>query len=229
MFLQALVPDSLQVSFTTPPSNSLSSVVSTYLHRARHTFASLYSSRDISQTKDIQSLASFFNSAESPAFASLDLSTIHDIRHTYGSSSNEYIQVADTLRTYLEQILDDNNFNLAIIALPPPSTSLFRRQDPAPPHTPSPLPQQPIGSISACFTTLDVCNNSTSSCSGRGTCVQASKAGRTCFVCSCDVTKIGEGNKVKTVTWAGQSCERQDVSGYVNSSAPYSVLWLNSL
>ena len=30
------------------------------------------------------------------------------------------------------------------------------------------------------------------------------------------------------MTWAGQSCERQDISGYVNS-APYSLLWLNSL
>ena len=189
----------------------------------------MYSSRDMSQPKDIQSLVSFFDSAESPAFASLDLSTLHEIRHTYGSSSNEYIQVADTLRAYLEQILDDNNFNLAIITLPPRSTSsLSKRQDPAPSHTPSPSPQQPIGSISACFTTLDVCNNSTSSCSGRGTCVQASKAGRTCFVCSCGVTKTGEGNKLKTVTWAGQSCERQDVSGYVNF-APYLVLWLNSL
>jgi hypothetical protein len=232
MFLQALVPDSLKVSFTltTPPSFSLSSVTSTYLHRARHSFASLYSSRDVGQPKDIQSLASFFDSEESPAFASLDLHTLHDIRHTYGSSSNEYIQVVDMLRAYLEQILDDNNFNLAIITLPPPSTtSLFKRQDPPPSHTPSPSPQQPIGSISACFTSLDVCNNSTSSCSGRGTCVQASKAGRTCFVCSCGVTKTGEGNKVKTVTWAGQSCERQDVSGYVKSSAPYSVSWLNSL
>ena len=196
-------------------------MTSTYLHRARHSFASLYSSRDIDQPKDIQSLVSFFDSAESPAFASVDLSTLHDIRHTYGSSSDEYVQVADTLRAYLEQILDDDNFNLAIITLPPPSTSsLFKRQPPVPSHTPSPSPQQPIGSISACFTTLDVCNNSTSSCSGRGTCVQASKAGRTCFVCSCGVTKTGEGNKVKTITWAGQSCERQDISGYVNS-APY--------
>ena len=230
MFLLALVPDSLQVSFTltTPSSISLSSVISTYLHHARHSFASLYSSRDI-HPKAIQSLVSFFDSAESPAFASLDLSTLHDIRQTHGSSSDEYIQVADTLRAYLEQILDDSNFNLAIITLPPPSTSsLFKRQAPAPSSTPSPTPQQPIGSISACFTTLDVCNNSTSSCSGRGTCVQASKAGRTCFVCSCGVTKTGEGNKVKTVTWVGQSCERQDVSGYVNS-ASYSVLWLNSL
>ena len=220
MFLQALVPNSLQVSFTliTPPYISLSSVTSTCLHRARHSFASLYSSRDIKQPEDIRSLVSFFNSAESPAFASLDLSTLHDIRQTHGSSSDEYIQVAGTLRAYLEQILDDNNFNLAIITLPPPSTSLFRRQAPAPSQTPSPSPQQPIGSISACFTTLDVCNNSTSSCSGRGTCVQASKAGRTCFVCSCGVTKTGEGNKVKTQTWAGQSCERQDVSGYVNAS-----------
>lgn len=198
--------------------------MSTYLHRARHSFASLYSSHDFDQPKDIQSLVSFFDSAESPAFALMDMSTLHDIRQIHGSSSDEYSQVADRLRAYLEQILNDDNFNLAILTLPLPS--LLKRQAPIPSNTPS--PQQPIGSISTCFATADVCNNSTSSCSGRGTCVQASKAGRTCFVCSCGVTKTGEGNKVKTVTWAGQSCERKDISAYVNF-APYSVLWLNSL
>jgi len=226
MFFQAVVPHTLRLSFTltTPPSvsmSSLSSVISTYLHRARHSFASLYSSYDFGQSKDVQSLVSFFDSAESPAFASMDLSALHDIGQTYGPSSDEYLEIADKLRAYLEQIVDDDSFNLAILALPRPSApSLFKRQTtqqsqtPVPSHTPS--PQQPIGSISTCFTTLDVCNSSTSSCSGRGTCVQASKAGRTCFVCSCGVTKTGEGKKVKTVTWAGQNCERKDISGYVN-------------
>lgn len=220
MFSQAVLPDSLRISFTltTPPSMSIPSLSSsTYLHRARHTFGSLYSSHDLGQSKDIQSLVSFFDSAEGPAFASIDLSTLHDIGQTYGWSSDEYIQVTDKLRSYLEQIFYDDSFNLAILTLPPPSApSLLKRQTPQQSQTPFPLPQQPIGSISACFTTLDICNNSTSSCLGRGTCVQASKAGRTCFVCSCGVTKTGEGNKVKTVTWVGQSCERMDISGYVN-------------
>jgi len=209
--LQAVVPDSLRVSFTltTPLLMSLSSATSTYLHRARHMFASVYSSHDFGQLEDIQS---FFDSVESPAFASMDLSTLHDIRETYGSSSDEYMQVADKLRAYLDQMLNDDNTNLAIVTLPLPSAqSLFKRQTPQ--QSQSPSPQQPIGSISGCFTTLDACDNSTSSCSGRGTCVQASKAGRTCFVCNCGVTKTGEGNQVKTVTWVGQSCERQDISG----------------
>ena len=228
MFLQAVVPDSLRASFTltTPSPNLLSFVTSTYLHRARHSFASLYRSHDFGQARDIQSLVSFFDSAETPAFALMDLSTLHDVRQTHGLSSDGYIQVAEKLRAYLEQILDDDNFNLAILTHPSSTPSLFKRQGPVPSHTPS--PQQPIGSISACFTTVDVCNNSTSSCSGRGTCVRASKAGRTCFVCSCGVTKTGVGNKVTTVTWAGQSCERKDISAYVNF-APYSDLWLNSL
>ena len=201
---------------------SLSSVASTYLSYARHSFASLYNPHDFRQPKDIQSLVSFFDSAESPAFASLDLSTLHDIKQTYGSSSDEYIQVADKLRAYLEQILNDDDLNLAILTLPVSSTSsLLKRQTPVESQIPVP-PQQPIGSMSACFETVDVCNNSTSSCSGRGTCVQASKAGRTCFVCSCGVTKTGEGNMVKTVTWAGQSCERKDISGYVSSNSLWS-------
>jgi len=43
--------------------------------------------------------------------------------------------------------------------------------------------------------------------------VQATKAGRSCFVCTCSVTKTGQGNRVKTEKWVGESCERLDVSG----------------
>src|ERR1700678_2830262 len=104
MFLQAVVPDSLRVSFSlnTPSSMPIT----------------------------------FFDSAGSPAFPLTEFSTLHDIRQTHGSSSNEYIQVADKLRAYLEQIIGDDNFNLAILTLPPPSLS--KRQ--APQQSPSPLP-----------------------------------------------------------------------------------------
>ncbi len=115
-------------------------------------------------------------------------------------------------------LVQDDRATFAILTYATSSSaSLLKRDAPQESQVPFPLPgpQQPIGAISTCFTSLDSCNNSTSSCSGRGQCSQASKAGRTCFVCTCGATTIGEGNKVKTTYWAGESCERKDISRYV--------------
>jgi len=40
--------------------------------------------------------------------------------------------------------------------------------------------------------------------------LQASKAGKTCFVCACNQTTTPNG---KTQTWVGDACERKDISG----------------
>ena len=40
--------------------------------------------------------------------------------------------------------------------------------------------------------------------------MKASKAGMTCFICACTATKDSMG---RTENWAGEACERKDVSG----------------
>jgi len=40
--------------------------------------------------------------------------------------------------------------------------------------------------------------------------MQASKAGKTCFVCACNQTSTANG---KIQTWVGDACERKDISG----------------
>jgi hypothetical protein len=108
--------------------------------------------------------------------------------------------------------LSKPNIHLALLMFSP-STSPRRRQAQPPQQSPlppqSPIPQQPISGVSTCFTSADVCANSTNSCSGRGECLQASKAGRTCFICACSKTT----DKGKTQTWVGDACERKDISG----------------
>jgi hypothetical protein len=94
-----------------------------------------------------------------------------------------------------------------------PSILLNKRQAQPPQQSPlppqSPVPQQPISGVSTCFASADICTDSTNSCSGRGQCLQASKAGRTCFICACSKTS----DKGKTQTWVGDACERKDISG----------------
>ncbi|EDR11558.1 uncharacterized protein LACBIDRAFT_313887 [Laccaria bicolor S238N-H82] len=217
---QAVLPSSLELAFTLPmpqadPILSLSSVISTYMHRARHTYSSLYS--HLGQLEDIDVLSSFFDSTEDSAFAAVELTKLQELRETHGSSSDEYTHLVNDVRSFLERVVDAAELNLAILTFDSSSSSSFERRQAQPLQSQSPFPnppaQQPIGSVSTCFTTLDICNNSTTSCSGRGQCVEASKAGRTCFICTCGVTKTGKGSKVKTERWAGQSCERKDVSG----------------
>ncbi|KAL1672912.1 hypothetical protein EV122DRAFT_271160 [Schizophyllum commune] len=200
-----------------PPVDSLYSVISTYLNRARHAFSSVFDGSDLpSWTKDgLSSLVEFTRSASAAGenfFAAMECTTLRDIRHAHGKDSAEYATAVAQIRDLLA-----GNHRIAVISFPRGSASNLKRapspqesQSPFPPSRPP--PQSPIGSVSTCFEDADVCSNSTDSCSGHGSCVQASKTGRTCFVCACAATKTGEGLQTKTEYWAGDSCERKDVS-----------------
>jgi Domain of unknown function (DUF3844) len=172
----------------------------------------LLSSESLWRLDDVDELSEFFDSADGPAFAALEVSKLQDIRRKHGSSSTEYRAFASKLRLFLEDAIQHRpNFNIAVLTFKGPS--LEARSPQQSPLPPSPMPQEPIGGISTCFTTEESCKDNTTSCSGRGQCVKASKSGRTCYVCACGVTTTGKGNKVKTDKWAGESCQKKDVSG----------------
>ena len=218
-FVQILVilPEAVQFGFTleTPPSTpvfSLSSVISTYLHRASHVFTSLFPSSLVESLDDVRTLVSFFDTSEGPAFAAVDLSRLHELDE---ESPEEASQIIHELRVFLNQVAQEG-YSLAVLTYSPSPSSSFDKRQPIESQAPLPStapPQQPIGAISTCFTSLESCKNSTNSCSGRGQCVKASKAGRTCFVCNCGITQTGKGKHIKTEYWAGGKCERKDISG----------------
>jgi len=143
---------------------------------------------------------------------------LSELRQTYGRTSEQYSHTADNIRAFLKRAFNEHGLHVALVTFSPPSHSHARRE-PSPQESQSPLPsdrpppQEPIGSISTCFVTASACANETNSCSGRGQCVEATKSGRTCYICMCGVTKTGQGSQVKTDRWVGQSCERKDVSG----------------
>ena len=235
-----MIPSSMKPSFSlsdSPSVSSLSSLISTYLHRARHAYASTYSepshiSQGIPRFLDIFSVSStatetfisetsalsdFLDTDEASTdkFAAFELKGLSHIAEAYGRSSEEYKLAARTTRAVLESALSKPNINIALLTFSA-STPIGKRlvqppQSPLPPP-PSPVPQQPIGGVSTCFLSAEICVNSTNSCSGRGQCLQASKAGKTCFVCACNQTMTSDG---KTQTWVGDACERKDISGFV--------------
>lgn len=219
--ISVILPDSLPLAFTMvsptyTPIFSASSIISAYLNRANYLFPSVFPSKQFVHLDDIHALEAYFNTSEEPSFAAIDLSNLLAMSKTSDQSNKE--ELIRGLRSFLEHISQDDRYNLAVLTYATPSSTLLFKRDTHESQAPFPSvvpPQLPIGSISTCFTSSDACNNGTSSCSGRGQCVEASKAGRTCFVCLCGFTISGKGKNVKTEYWAGEKCERKDISGYV--------------
>lgn len=234
----------MKPSFSVPTlSYPPASLISTYLSRAQHTYSSVYSAEASSSPSaparlldlfgvlpetpastqfisELQSLSSFLDSTPSSdsSFAAVEMAGLTKLRLALGTTSEEYKLASEATKSVIASALSQpDKINLALLTFSP--HQVLRRQPqqsqtPLPPYHPT--PQEPISSISTCFATADACTNGTSTCSGRGECVQASKAGRTCFVCACGTTKTGEGNNVKTEIWVGEKCERKDISGSVH-------------
>ena len=157
-------------------------------------------------------LVSFVETEETDAFGAFSLSGLSAIRSEYGAESELYSLGAETLRTILASTLLKSQINLVLLTYPSITTHVSRQDQLQPPQQsplPIPSPQLPLSGSSTCFADLDACTGNTSSCSGHGECIQASKAGRTCFVCSCLSTRDESDRKTD---WAGEQCERQDVS-----------------
>jgi hypothetical protein len=144
-------------------------------------------------------------------FGAFRITGLRIIADAYGRESEQYAAAAASLAAALRSALTKPRLNMVILAFPGTRTGVERRQDQSP--LPSSAPVPPVGSDVLCFTSEEACSNSTSSCSGHGECVEAIKAGRTCFTCACEATRDSNG---RTQYWAGGKCEREDVSGYVH-------------
>lgn len=147
------------------------------------------------------------SSSTSGKFGAFELKGLAEIQRGFGSGSEQYRVAADSLRALIESAIAKRSINLAVLTHAPSSRE---KREPQQSPIPSPLPNQPISSISTCHSSQEICEDETSSCSGHGGCVEVSKAGRACFICACSATKDSMG---RTENWAGEACERKDISG----------------
>lgn len=146
-------------------------------------------------------------------FGAFRITGLRTIADAYGRESEQYTMAASSLTAALRSVVSkEPHFNMVIFTYPETRAggAVERRQDQSP--LPSPVPLPPVGSDALCFTSEEVCSNSTDACTGHGACVEVNKAGRTCFTCACKPTRNSAG---RTQYWAGRKCERKDVSGYV--------------
>ena len=226
-----VIPKKLDPTFEIPSTSSvtsLDSLISTFLHRAPFTYSQIFSEAsypahgvprllDIFSVpststrtfmSEISTLLDFVESdSTSGRFGAFELKGLGEIQRAFGSDSEQYRVAADSLRAIIQSAIAKGSINLAVLTHSPDSHG---KRAPQQSPIPSPLPNQPISSISTCYDSEETCGDATSSCSGRGQCVEVSKAGRTCFICACAATKDSKG---RTENWAGESCERKDVSG----------------
>ena len=207
-----VIPSSLRKSSfsisSTPTPDSLSALFSTYVDRAHHVYSLVYET-SAPAPRLVNSLKDYLN-GEFPVdrFAAFDFTVLSMLKQHRDTEEIREAYVA--LRDTLSALAARSDVKLAIVSVPAPNT-LARRQPPQSPLPPPlPHPAEPIDSISTCYASADTCGNATNSCSGHGECVAASKAGKTCFVCACAATKDSKGRQE---FWAGNACERKDVSG----------------
>lgn len=151
------------------------------------------------------------NAAGYENFGAFELSGLKGLADQYGAESASYQTAVKMVQAIFASALSRDNLKLAVITYPA-QPEFSKRTDPpqSPLPPPGTHPAEPISAISTCFQSEDVCSNSTDSCSGHGECIVATKLGRTCYICACSPDRDEGG---KTTVWAGQACERKDVSG----------------
>lgn len=226
-----VVPSTFKPSFSFSESQSepLSSFLKTCIRRASHVYAHVVSEPSIPTQgipraldtfsaptpvneaflAEMSTLVNYLDSAPaSDRFAALELTGIARLAASYGKSSEQYKLATETLQAAIEVALADKSVHFALVTYTPSSqrrSPLFADQSAA--VTPS-LPF--VKALSSCFNSYLACTDATNYCSLHGECTNITRAGQECFVCACTTT-ISEAGKVQN--WAGEMCERKDVSG----------------
>lgn len=218
---------------------SLYPLVETYVHRASELYTNVYtdfspisspsrtrlldifSAPTTANRKFITSLSALVDylDAETSSsfgyenFAGFELVGLSDLASQYGTRSESYQTAVKALQAVFASAMRRKDLKFAVLTFAPASAA-SKRADDDDPQTPmvppAAPPAAPISAISGCFASAATCSNATDSCSGHGECVAATKLGRTCYVCACAATVNEKGRKED---WAGQACERKDISG----------------
>ncbi|CAE6419100.1 unnamed protein product [Rhizoctonia solani] len=154
---------------------------------------------------------SWAKSTEAPSFATFEITALDLLAEEFGRDSEQYRKAVDVIE-WLSILGWHEGETYSLIVTPntePVGHSYHQaRNIAAPIERRAPAP----GSVPiySCFQSAETCGNATSACSGRGSCVLVSRAGRTCYTCRCEPSRSQDG--MTTTYWAGQQCERKDVS-----------------
>ncbi|CCO29418.1 putative protein C1709,03 [Rhizoctonia solani AG-1 IB] len=154
---------------------------------------------------------SWSKSTETPNFATFEITALDLLGEEYGRDSEQYRKAVDVIEWL--SILgwhEGETYSLIVTPKTEPEGHSYHQIRGAVSSIERRAPVSGSVPIYSCFKSADSCGNATSSCSGRGSCVSVSRAGRTCYTCKCEPSRSKDG--MTTTYWAGQQCERKDVS-----------------
>jgi len=242
-YAEEIVPASLEPSFTIPhppPTQSFLDLLNTYVEHAysvfdrvrfsishpslhKQPYKALLDTFDLAASESssifTQELEELVNAVEESTKAEQEdtlfvfaLDGLSRIEEEHGRNSDVYEAAAQALKGLLSH-KSLTSRKLALLVIPSEPRLTARSDSAARQFNERSIPL--VHSKSQCFSSEEVCTNSTYSCSSRGECIKATRAGKTCFSCSCYSTKDDAG---RTVDWAGQMCEREDIS------VPFTIL-----
>ncbi|OBZ70666.1 Transcription initiation factor IIA large subunit [Grifola frondosa] len=187
-----VIPSTLKLAFTLaskPSLSSLSILIPSYIDRAQHVYSHVFSQASAPSIPPTAEILSVLSPTFAPYLA--EMTALVDFLESDEVPTDKFAAFALTgSQRWRSSTGAQPGLKLAVVTVP--MDALVKRQDTdasdllQPPQSPlpgpSPGPAEPIGSVSTCFESAAACGNATDGCSGHGECVQASKAGKTCFV-----------------------------------------------
>ncbi|KAG8948161.1 hypothetical protein FRC04_009960 [Tulasnella sp. 424] len=160
--------------------------------------------------EEIEGKSKATSSPDEDKFSAFEVKGLAELEKAQGRESEQYITAAKSMQAVLSNP-NLQNRQVAIVVVPPETS---RRQKRAPQSAAdssllTASNNKVVFSTSTCFKSNETCTDKTSGCSGHGSCNPVTIAGKTCYTCSCAVTKNDKGRRQ---WWAGQACERLDMS-----------------
>ncbi|VDB85235.1 unnamed protein product [Peniophora sp. CBMAI 1063] len=223
-YIKDVIPTTLPAALTLrythfDPSNLLKSLTA----RASHIYSTLTSSEPSYTTAfpaSVDAFAAHFDAEEflstlAPLVAFLeedgsDKFGVFELKGLSKLTGEMRDMAVQTARATIESAMARKDLKLVVLSAPsfaPPSAeSKFGKRAETSPSVAA-FPQ--IVSDAICYATDDACVSATGGCSGHGSCAAGSRAGKTCYVCQCSASRDEGG---RTTHWAGNACEREDVS-----------------
>ncbi|KAG9031478.1 hypothetical protein FRB95_002724 [Tulasnella sp. JGI-2019a] len=145
-------------------------------------------------------------------FSAFEVTGLVEIQKEKGRESEQYLTAAKSMQAVLSSPALQTR-NTVVIVVPVDhtvtTTSSRRSKRQQQPLLPSHPIAGPVFSVSTCFASNTTCAEKTKDCSGHGSCSPTTRAGKTCYTCSCAVTKNEQGRRQ---WWAGSACEKLDLS-----------------
>ncbi|PWN97438.1 hypothetical protein FA09DRAFT_54227 [Tilletiopsis washingtonensis] len=224
-----VVPAALRQTHTLPSAPSAHAFDALF-----ESYRSGLESFSVSASQGIDSLIALLHgedtSAHEPSVEPLRFDAhLDELRASYGADSSAFAEAKASVSAALESLVAGAKAhapNLAVVVLPRrEASSGLEARDSLDVFSTAPRASRAVSDVEAdpllakrpkesdyigkCFKSAKDLEKATAECSGHGKAVQTNHGARKCYTCQCKASK----HKGRTTYWAGEACQKVDVSG----------------